>query len=215
MKEVLGRILEIGIIPVVRVSSPREARDVAMAISAGGIAVIEITLTVPGAIDVIRDLSRDLGGGVTVGAGTVLEPAQAGEALDAGAGFIVSPGICPRVLEFVKKRGGIAIPGALTPSEILEAREEGAELIKVFPVSAVGGPAYIKALRGPFPNIPLVPTGGVGLGNAGEYIRAGASAIGAGGELIDRKALAEKNFGLISETARKFLEEIRKARSPK
>jgi 2-dehydro-3-deoxyphosphogluconate aldolase/(4S)-4-hydroxy-2-oxoglutarate aldolase len=214
VKETLRRILEAGVIPVIRVSSAGEALDAARAVREGGLAVIEITMTVAGAVDVIREVDRSLGKDVLVGAGTVLDTAAAEKVLDAGARFVVSPVFDAGVVATAKRRGAVVIPGALTPTEILAAWSAGADMVKVFPVSQMGGPAYIKALKGPLPHVPLVPTGGVNLQNVGDFFRAGAAAVGVGGELIDKKAVAEKNFGLIAETARKFLDEVRKSRSP-
>ncbi len=215
MKETLRRILEAGIIPVIRVSSAEEALDAARAVHDGGLSVFEVTLTVAGALEVIREIGRSFGGGVLVGAGTVLDAAGAESALDAGARFLVGPALNGEVVRLGRSRGAVVIPGALTPTEILAAHEAGADLVKVFPVSQMGGPAYIKALKGPLPHVPLVPTGGVDLQNVGDYFRAGASAVGVGGELIGKKALSEKRFDLISETTRRFLNEIAGARLPK
>ncbi len=213
MNEILGRILEEGIIPVIRVASSDEALNAARALRDGGMSILEITMTVSGADDVIRESSRTLGDDVFIGAGTVLDAEAARAALDAGASFLVSPGIRRKVIEVARERKAVVIPGALTPTEILAAWEAGADLVKVFPATPAGGPAFIRALRGPLPHIPLVPTGGVNLQNIGDYIRAGASAVGVGGELVDKKALAEKSLSLISEMAGKFLDDVRAARA--
>ncbi len=212
MKEALSKILEEGIVPVIRVSSAQEAFEVAKALKEGGISVIEVTMTVPGAMEVIREVSHKFGKDVLLGAGTVLDPETARAALINGARFLVSPSLNPEVIRMSNRYSAVVIPGALTPTEILTAWEGGADLVKVFPIAQVGGPAYIRALQGPFPNIPLVPTGGVNLQNTAEFIRSGAAAVAAGGELVDKKALASKQFSVIVENAQKFLAEVRKAR---
>ncbi len=212
MKEALAKILEEGVVPVIRVSSAGEAFEVVKAIREGGITVIEVTMTVPGAMDVIKEASQRFGQEVLLGAGTILDPETGRMALLSGARFLVSPTLNPEVIRMSNRYGAVVIPGALTPTEILTAWEAGADLVKVFPIAQVGGSAYIRALQGPLPHIPLVPTGGVNLENAGEMIRAGAAAIAAGGELVDKKAVAEKKYSVISENAQRFLAEIKKAR---
>jgi 2-dehydro-3-deoxyphosphogluconate aldolase/(4S)-4-hydroxy-2-oxoglutarate aldolase len=212
MKEALAKILEEGVVPVIRVSSAVEALEVARAIHEGGISVIEVTMTVPGAMEVIKEVSRKFGEEVLLGAGTVLDPETARAALLNGARFLVTPTLNPEVIKMSNRYGAVIIPGALTPTEILTAWEAGADLVKVFPIAQVGGPSYIRAIRGPLPQIPLVPTGGVNLQNAGEFIQAGAAAIAAGGELVDRKAVAEKKYSVVVENAQKFLTEVKKAR---
>jgi len=211
MKEVLARILEEGVVPVIRVSSAEEAFEVSRAIREGGVSVIEVAMTTPGAMEAIREVSRKFPEAM-LGAGTVLDPETARAALLHGARFLVSPSLNPEVIKMSSRYGAVSIPGALTPTEILAAWEAGADLVKVFPIAQVGGPDYIRAIRGPFPQIPLVPTGGVNLQNAGELIRAGAEAIGVGGELVDRKAVARKEYSVVAENARKFLSEVKKAR---
>ncbi len=211
MKEVLVRILEEGVVPVIRVSSAEEAFEVSRAIREGGVSVIEVAMTTPGAMEAIREVSRQFPGAL-LGAGTVLDPETARAALLHGARFLVSPSLNTDVIKMSSRYGAVSIPGALTPTEILAAWEAGADLVKVFPIAQVGGPDYIRAIRGPFPQVPLVPTGGVNLQNAGELIRAGAEAIGVGGELVDRKAVARKEYSVIAENARKFLAEVKKAR---
>lgn len=212
MKETLGKILEEGIVPVIRVSSAQEAFEVARAIKEGGVSVIEVTMTVPGAMDAIREVSQKFGKEVLLGAGTVLDPETARMALINGARFLVSPSLNLDVIKMSNRYSAVVIPGALTPTEILTAWEAGADLVKVFPIAQVGGPAYIKAIQGPLPHVPLVPTGGVNLQNAGEFIKAGAAAIAVGGELVDKKAVAEKRYSVIVENAQKFLAEVKKAR---
>ncbi len=212
MKEALAKILEEGVVPVIRVSSAQEAWEVSKAIKEGGVSVLEVTMTVPGAMDVIKEVSQKFGQEVLLGAGTVLDPETARAALINGAQFLVSPSLNLEVIKVSNRYSAVVIPGALTPTEILTAWEAGADLVKVFPIAQVGGPAYIKALQGPLPHIPLVPTGGVNLQNAGEFIKAGAAAIAVGGELVDKKAVAEKKYSVIVENARRFLEEVKKAR---
>ncbi len=187
-EEVRARIEEIGIIPAIRVSSPDEARFAAAAVSSSGIPIVEITMTVPEACDLIRDMV-DHAPGIIVGAGTVLDPETARRCLDA-----------------------LAMPGALTPTEVNAARQAGADLIKVFPCAQLGGAGYIRALKGPFPNVSLVAAGGVTQQTASDLIRAGATALGIGGELIPREAIRLRRAEQISELARRFLQIVREAR---
>jgi len=212
MKETLAKILEEGVVPVIRVSTATEAFEVAKAIHDGGISVIEVTMTVPGAMEVMKEVTQKFGKDVLLGAGTILDPETARAALLNGAKFLVTPALNPEVIKMSNRYSAVVIPGALTPTEILTAWEAGADLVKVFPIAQVGGPAYIRAIRGPFPHIPLVPTGGVNLQNAGEFIKAGAAAIAAGGELVDKKAVADKKYSVIAENAQKFVAEVKKAR---
>jgi 2-dehydro-3-deoxyphosphogluconate aldolase/(4S)-4-hydroxy-2-oxoglutarate aldolase len=212
MKEVLAKILDEGIVPVIRVASAVEAFEVSRAIKEGGISVIEVAMTTPGAMDAIKEASQKFGKEVLLGAGTVLDPETARAALLNGAKFLVSPSLNLDVIKMSNRYGAVVIPGALTPTEILTAWEAGADLVKVFPIAQVGGPAYLKAIQAPLPHSPLVPTGGVNLQNAGEFIKAGAAAIAVGGELVDKKAAAEKRYSVISENAQKFLAEVKKAR---
>jgi len=212
MKEVLAKILDEGIIPVIRVASAAEAFEVSRAIKEGGVSVIEVAMTTPGAMDAIKEASQKFGKEVLLGAGTVLDPETARAALLNGAKFLVSPSLNLEVIKMANRYSAVVIPGALTPTEILAAWEAGADLVKVFPIAQVGGPAYLKAIQAPLPHIPLVPTGGVNLQNAGEFIKAGAAAIAVGGELVDKKAAAEKRYSVISENAQKFLAEVKKAR---
>ena len=211
-QEVLNRMVREGLIPVVRVSASQEAMDVADALKAAGVSLIEITMTVQGAMGVIKALSRKFGEEVVIGAGTVLDAETGKEALLSGARFLVSPSLNLDLIHLARQAGAVVIPGALTPTEIVTAWNTHADMVKVFPVGQVGGPEYIKALKGPLPQIPLVPTGGVNIHNAGAFIRAGAAALGVGGELVDKKAVAQKNFGLITENAMAFLKAIREAR---
>jgi 2-dehydro-3-deoxyphosphogluconate aldolase/(4S)-4-hydroxy-2-oxoglutarate aldolase len=208
-----NRIEQIGIIPVVRASSSREACIAAEAVCKGGIPIVEITMTVPGAIEVIRELANSCGSDVLIGAGTVLNVEDARRCLDAGAQFLVSPGFNRATVEFAVRESKLILAGALTPTEIIEAWTAGSDLVKVFPCGQVGGAKYIKALKGPLPQVPLVPTGGVNLNTAAEFIEAGAAALGIGGELVQAEALKSNNPELIVETARKFLEIVATTRA--
>lgn len=201
-----------GLIPVIRVTSASEAMDVADAVKEGGVSFIEITMSVQGAIDVIKELTQKYKDEIILGAGTVLDPETGRAALLAGAQFIVSPTLNLDLIQLAHRYSAVVIPGAMTPTEILTAWNAGADMVKVFPSAQLGGPEYIKALRGPLPQILLVPTGGVNLQNAGAFIKAGAAALGVGGELVDKKAIKEKKFHIITESTRAFLMTIREAR---
>ena len=211
-QKVRERIAEIGVVPVVRASSPREARMAADAVCEGGIPIVEITMTVPGAVDVIRELTKEASSDVLVGAGTVLNAESARRCLDAGAQFLVSPGLNLPMVELAMKEAIVVMAGALTPTEIMAAWEAGADFVKVFPCGQVGGAKYIKALKGPFPQIPFVPTGGVNLNTAGEFIEAGAVALGVGGELVQAEALKAGKPEIVAENARRFLAAVNQAR---
>jgi 2-dehydro-3-deoxyphosphogluconate aldolase / (4S)-4-hydroxy-2-oxoglutarate aldolase len=212
-QEVRCRIEAIGIVPVIRASSPREACLAAEAVCKGGIPIVEITMTVPGAIEVIRELAKSCGADVLIGAGTVLNAADAQRCLEAGAQFLVTPGFNHATVDLAVRESKLIMAGALTPTEIIEAWTAGSDLVKVFPCGQVGGAKYIKALKGPLPQIPLVPTGGVNLTTAADFIEAGAVALGIGAELIPPEALKSNKPELIVETARKFLEIVASARA--
>jgi 2-dehydro-3-deoxyphosphogluconate aldolase/(4S)-4-hydroxy-2-oxoglutarate aldolase len=212
-QQVRSRIEQIGIIPVIRASSEREAHLAAEAVHKGGIPIVEITMTVPGALEVIRELAKSCGTEVLIGAGTVLNAEDARRCLDAGAQFLVSPGFNRATVELAARESKLILAGALTPTEIMEAWSAGSDLVKVFPCGQVGGAKYIKALRGPLPQIPLVPTGGVNLSTAAEFIEAGAAALGIGGELVQPEALKANKPEVIVETARKFLEIVTTTRT--
>jgi 2-dehydro-3-deoxyphosphogluconate aldolase / (4S)-4-hydroxy-2-oxoglutarate aldolase len=214
-REVFNRMISEGLVPVIRVASAAEAIDVADAIKEGGVTVIEITMSVQGAIDVIKDLTKKYRDEIIMGAGTVLDPETGRAALLAGAQFIVSPTLNLDLIALAHRYSAVVIPGAMTPTEILTAWNAGADMVKVFPAAQLGGPEYLKALRGPLPQILLVPTGGVNLQNAGAFIKAGAAALGAGGELVDKKAVKERKFNIITENTRAFLKAIREARESK
>lgn len=209
--EVSKRIQDVGIVPVVRANSPAEAAFAAQAVSGGGISIVEITMTVPEAIEVIAALSRSMPE-VLVGAGTVLDPETAQRCIDAGAQFLVSPGLDVKTVQFASAKQVVMMAGALTPGELMAAWSAGADFVKIFPCANVGGATYIKALKGPFPNVPLVPTGGVNLETAASFISAGAAALGVGGELIDKNAVAKKDARAIEDRAKAFVGAVNAAR---
>jgi 2-dehydro-3-deoxyphosphogluconate aldolase / (4S)-4-hydroxy-2-oxoglutarate aldolase len=208
---VRARLEEIGIIPAVRTASAEEARFAAETISRAGIPVVEITMTVPGAMNVIADLVQAMPD-LIVGAGTVLDVEVARQCIDAGAGFVTSPGLDLRVVEFAIARDVLVMPGALTPSEVMAAWNAGADLIKVFPCAQLGGASYIRALKSPFPQVPLVGAGGVDHQTAAEFILAGAVAVGVGSELVPRRAVMARDAHWIGELARRLLSIIKGAR---
>jgi 2-dehydro-3-deoxyphosphogluconate aldolase/(4S)-4-hydroxy-2-oxoglutarate aldolase len=211
-RDVFNRMVSEGLIPIVRVSSAQEAMDVADAIKEGGVTFIEITMSVQGAIDVIKELTQKYRDEIIMGAGTVLDPETGRAALLAGAQFIVSPTLNLDLIQLAHRYSAVVIPGTMTPTEILTAWNAGADMVKVFPAAQLGGPEYIKAIRGPLPQILLVPTGGVNLQNASAFIKAGAVALGVGGELVDKKAVKEKKFNVITENTRAYLKTIKEAR---
>jgi len=210
--DVLQRIRDVGLIPVVRAESAEQAMRAVEAIKAGGVGVLEVTMTVPGAIAVIEQLAKVFGAEAVIGAGTVLDPETADRCIQAGAQFIVSPALNEETIAFCQGQDIAIFPGALTPTEVVRAWNAGADAVKVFPAGAVGGASYLKALKAPLPQIELVPTGGVSLKTAAEFIKAGAMALGVGADLVDTKALREGNDQLITERARQFLEIVREAR---
>lgn len=210
--EVIRRIGEVGIIPVVRAANVDQARRAVEAICDGGIPIAEITMTVPNAPEVIRQVSKEYGDRVLTGAGTVLRAADAKRCLDAGAEFLVSPGFAISVMTTAAATGKLAIPGVMTPTELMVAFENDAKLVKVFPCGNLGGPKYLKSLKAPFPDAALIPTGGVNASNAADYFKAGAFALGIGADLVDAAALREGNSVKISKTARELVEAVRAAR---
>jgi len=211
-EEVLAKIHEVGIIPGIRTSSAEDGRFAAEAIANGGIPIVEITMTVPKAIEVISDMVRNAPN-LIVGAGTVLDVETARRCLDAGVGFLTSPGLDLKVVEFAVKENILIIAGAMTPTEVITAWKAGSELVKVFPCAPIGGPAYIKALRGPFPQVPMIAAGGVNQETAADFILAGAAALGIGGRLIPRVAIEHRQPDRISELARRFLRIVQTARN--
>jgi 2-dehydro-3-deoxyphosphogluconate aldolase/(4S)-4-hydroxy-2-oxoglutarate aldolase len=208
----LQYMIDCGVIAVVRLDSGEQLVRSAQALREGGVMVIEFTMTTPNALDMIREAARTMPGDVLLGAGTVLDPETARAAILAGAQFTVSPSLNPRVIEMCHRYSKVCVPGALTPTEILTAWEHGADIVKVFPAT-LGGPQYFRDLAGPFPQIRMLPTGGVSLANAGDFIKAGAVAVAAGSNLVDRNAVREGRFEAITETARKYVEAIRAARA--
>jgi 2-dehydro-3-deoxyphosphogluconate aldolase/(4S)-4-hydroxy-2-oxoglutarate aldolase len=212
-QKVRERILEIGIVPVVRASSAGEACIAAEAVCQGGIPIVEITMTVPGAIELIRELVKNCGSEVLIGAGTVLNADAARRCIDAGAQFLVSPGLNLETVAFTAQEGTLMMAGALTPTEVMAAWDAGADFVKVFPCGQVGGAKYIKALKGPFPQIPFIPTGGVNLNTAAEFLEAGSVALGIGGELVQADALKANNPQIIVENSRKFLAIVQHTRA--
>ena len=206
------RIIEIGIVPVVRASSPKQAMQAAEAVYAGGVPIVEVTMTVPGAIDVIAQLTKTMGQDVLIGAGTVLDAEIAQRCLDAGAEFLVSPGFDLATVQLAKRLGKLIMAGALTPTEVITAWKAGSDFVKIFPCGSVGGAKYLKALKAPLPQVPMIPTGGVNLNTAADFIHAGAEALGIGGELISVAALKSGNTQEITETARQYVSIVREAR---
>ncbi|MDH7489121.1 MAG: bifunctional 4-hydroxy-2-oxoglutarate aldolase/2-dehydro-3-deoxy-phosphogluconate aldolase [Anaerolineae bacterium] len=210
--DVVARILRTGVIAIVRLDSAESLQKVADAILEGGIDIIEFTMTTPGALDILDKATAKFGDRVILGAGTVLDAESARAAVLAGARFVVSPNLNARTVELCHRYGVVAVPGVLTPTEIVAAMEAGADLIKVFPAS-LGGPEYIKAVRAPLPQAPLVPTGGVEVSNAVDYIRAGAVAVAIGGSLVNKKWVAAGDFAKMTETARRLVETVQAARA--
>jgi 2-dehydro-3-deoxyphosphogluconate aldolase/(4S)-4-hydroxy-2-oxoglutarate aldolase len=210
--EVIKQIKDTGVIPVVRASSADEAMRAIDAIREGGISILEITMTVPGAVALIEQVAKLYGDVATVGAGTVLDPKTATACISAGAKFVVSPALNLDTIACCQRHDVAVMPGALTPTEVVHAWHAGADFVKVFPAGAVGGPSYLKALKAPLPQIELVPTGGVSLKTAADFIKAGAAALGVGADLVDIKALREGQASLITERAKQFVEIVREAR---
>jgi 2-dehydro-3-deoxyphosphogluconate aldolase / (4S)-4-hydroxy-2-oxoglutarate aldolase len=210
--EVRARINEIGIIPAIRTASEEDARFAVEAVSSGGIPIVEITMTIPGAIEVIAHLTKYMPN-TLIGAGTVLDTETARRCLDAGAQFLTAPCLDVPVVELAKKENVVMLAGALTPSEVHKASSAGADFIKIFPCSQVGGDSYIRALRGPFPNIALVAAGGVNQQTAGNFILAGAAAVGIGSELVPREAIERRRAEQIRELARRFMRLVTAARA--
>ena len=211
--EIIKQIEDIGVVPVVRAASSDEAMRAIDAIREGGIHVLEITMTVPGAIRVIEDVVKKFGSDVLVGAGTVLDPETARACLLAGAQFIVSPALNLDTIAMCRRYSSPVMPGVLTPTEVITAWSAGADFVKVFPCGAVGGASYVKNLKGPFPQIKIIPTGGVSLKTAADFSKAGAAALGVGTDLVDVKAIREGNAHIVTERARQFIQIVKDARS--
>lgn len=209
--EIIRQITDIGVLPVIRAESKDQAKAVIEAIVAGGITTIEITMTVPGAVELVAELSKDQV--LLIGAGTVLDPETARECVGAGAKFIVSPALNFDTVQYCNDVETVVMPGALTPTEVVNAWEAGADLVKVFPCNAMGGASYLKSLKAPLPHIKLIPTGGVSLDNAADFIKAGAEAIGVGADLVDLKAIREGKPEPITEAAKKYLDIVKRSRA--
>ncbi|TET08755.1 MAG: bifunctional 4-hydroxy-2-oxoglutarate aldolase/2-dehydro-3-deoxy-phosphogluconate aldolase [Candidatus Thorarchaeota archaeon] len=205
-------IHDTGLIPIIRVESAEIAFKVADAFLAGNVNIIEVTMSVPGAVEVVKKLVEQFGDKVLIGTGTVLDGKMVEKVIRAGSQFIVSPNYSRELIKTAIKHNKPIIPGALTPTEILDAYTIGADAVKVFPCGSVGGAAYLKAIRGPLPQIPLVPTGGVNLETAGPMLDAGAFALGVGGAITDKKAIKEGRFEVITENVRKFLDIVKEYR---
>jgi 2-dehydro-3-deoxyphosphogluconate aldolase / (4S)-4-hydroxy-2-oxoglutarate aldolase len=212
-QQILSFITDIGIVPVVRTSTAEGAIKAIEAIYRGGIRAAEITMTVPGAIRALEQVADQFGDKIVLGAGTVLDPETARACMLAGAEFFVTPSLKLSTIEMVKRYSKVICPGALTPTEVQTAWDAGADIVKIFPCGNVGGPKYIKALKGPFPHIEMIPTGGVNLETAGDFLKAGACGVAVGGELVDAKSIKEGRFDIIEERARQYLAVIAKARS--
>ena len=212
-QQILSFITGIGIVPVVRTPSAETAIQAIEAIYRGGIRSAEITMTVPGAIHALEKIADQFGDRIMLGAGTVLDPETARACMLAGAQFFVTPSLNLATIEIVKRYSKVICAGALTPTEVLAAWQAGADIVKIFPANAVGGPKYIKALKAPFPQIEMIPTGGVNLETAGEFLKAGACAVAVGGELVDAKLIRENRYDRIEELAREYLAVIAKARA--
>jgi len=210
-EEIRTRIEQLGIVPAVRVSSADHARYAAETVCRSGIPIAEITMTVPGALEVIGDLAKNVPE-MIVGAGTVLDTDTAQRCVDAGAQFLTSTGFVREVVEFSVQRAMLFVSGALTPTEVIQAWQAGSDMIKIFPCGQVGGPSYIHALKVPFPQVPMIAAGGVNQQTALDYMLAGATALGIGGELIPKEALQRKQEHRIRELARRFLTTVRDAR---
>ena len=209
---VLRELREIGLVPVLRADSVEQAMALADAIAAGGVRVLEVTMTVPGAIEVMRRLAEQRPE-ILIGAGTVLDPETARMCILEGAQFVVSPALNVATIEMCHRYSVAVLPGALTPTEIVTAWQAGADVVKVFPASAMGGPKYLASLKGPLPQIEMIPTGGVMLGTAAEFLEAGAFALGVGSDLVAAKMIAEGRPEVITEIARKYLEIVRTFRA--
>ena len=210
--ETLDSLLSSGVVAVIRMKDPERLSKVVMAIREGGVKCIEITMTVPGAVDVIAALVKTAPPDVLVGAGTVTDRGTANDVVSAGARFVVSPVFRPDVVAVTKAAGAVAIPGCFTPTEILTAWEAGADIVKVFPATSLG-PKYFRDIAGPFPDIRLMPTGGVTVDNVGEWVKAGAVAVGIGSDLLDKKAIDEGRYEVLTEKAARMVRNFVEAKS--
>jgi len=211
-QEVKAELERVGLVPVLRARSVAEGHALVEAIVAGGVTVIEVTMTVPGAIELLRDLKAKYGGKVLLGSGTVTTAAQAEATIEAGAEFVLSPSLHLDVIAKTKELGKVSIPGALTPTEVITAWNAGADYVKVFPCSAMGGASYLKALLAPFPHLKLIPTGGVTVATAADFLRAGARALGVGSDLVNATAIAEGKSWIVTDMAKAYVDVIGEAR---
>ena len=209
-KEVLSHIMSNGVVAVIRMKDTQRLLKVIQAVAAGGVKSIEITMTVPGAIDIIRQLAPSVPGDVLVGAGTVVDRETANKVIDAGAKFVVGPILNLEIIRLCAERETVVMPGCFSPTEIYTAWTAGADIVKVFPATSLG-PKYFKDIRGPFPDIRLMPTGGVTIDNVGEWIAAGAVAVGIGSDLLDKKAIDEERYEVLTERAKRMVENFKKA----
>ncbi|MFI5396635.1 MAG: bifunctional 4-hydroxy-2-oxoglutarate aldolase/2-dehydro-3-deoxy-phosphogluconate aldolase [Candidatus Binatia bacterium] len=212
-QKALVRIGNVGLVPIIRTGSAEDAWQAAQAIATAGVGIVEITMGVPNALEVIERIVTHYGDNVLPGAGTILDPDTCREAISAGAEFIVAPNFDRRVVEATHQCGKVCIPGALTPTEVLTAHQAGADMIKIFPCGPVGGPQYIRALKGPFPQIDFIPTGGITLDSVPDYIRAGVAAVGVGGNLLAVRASRQGEPDAIRANARALLAAVRSART--
>jgi len=210
--EIKAEIERVGLVPVLRAQSEAEGHALVEAMLAGGVTVVEVTMTVPGAVDLLRALKKEHGSKLLLGSGTVTTAAQAVATIEAGAEFVVSPSLHPEVIATTKALGKVSIPGALTPTEVITAWNAGADYVKIFPCSAVGGASYLRSLRAPFPELQLIPTGGVTQQTAADFLKAGARALGVGADLVNAKAIADGKPELVTDAARAYLEIIHAAR---
>ena len=219
MSNPTAEIIErVGLIPVLRARNAKQAHAVVQAMIAGGVTVVEVTMTVPGAVDVLKELKQKYGSELLLGAGTVTTAAEAQATINAGAQFIVSPSFHPEVVQVTRTNGKLSIPGALTPSEVITAWRAGADYVKIFPCSAMGGASYLKSLLAPFPFLKLIPTGGVTLETAASFIQAGARALGVGGDLVNLAAIDAGRPETVTDAARAYLKvlaDLREKSQPK
>lgn len=205
-------ILETAVIAVIRMTDSAKLIPVVKAVNAGGIRCIEITMTVPNAVTMLKEVGRTVGSDVVLGAGTVTDPETAEAVIDNGASFVVSPILDPAIIETCQNRGVVVVPGCYTPTEIFAASRKGCDFIKVFPATSLG-PDFIKDLRGPFPNLRLVPTGGVTIENVGDWIRAGAAAVGIGSDLLDKEAIRKEHYAVLTDRAARLASNVARARA--
>ncbi len=216
MSETTQEFIErIGLIPVLRARSAAQGRAVVDAMMAGGVTIVEVTMTVPGAVELLKELKREYGAKLLLGSGTVTTAGQARATIDAGAEFVVSPSLHPEVIAVTKKNGKLSCPGALTPTEAITAWNAGADYVKIFPCSAVGGASYLKSLLAPFPQLKIIPSGGVTLQTAESFITAGARALGVGSDLVNLAAIDAGKPETITETARAYLKVLANVRKRK